>query len=513
MVFGKLSPQETVDESQLQSGLRNLLIDGVCSQVMGVLTGGAFLVAFAILLGASNTVIGLFAAIGPFTQILQIPSIFLVDRFRRRKLLVVVSSLFSRFFWLLVAALPWIVPTGLQVPLLVAALAVYFGLGAISGCAFNSWMRDLIPEQTMGSYFARRMAISVALGAVLSLAAGFGVDAAETYLGWQELSYTILFTVGGLAGLAGSVFLSRIPEPRMPESVSDKGLLSTLAEPFRDKNFRSLLWFLAIWNFAINLAGPFFVVYMLKRLGLSMAWVLSLAVLSQLVNVLFLRLWGRLADRYTNKSVLAASGPMFLLSVLLWVFTTTPDRHVLTIPLLIAIHALAGMSTAGVGLCAGNIALRAAPRGKATSYLATNALVSGMAATAGPILGGIAGDMLADSELRVELQWVVQREAGAVARSLPAISAKGLDFLFLGAVAVGIYAMHRLGSVKEEGEVEEKVVLTRFYGEVRKAVRHVSNVAGVRTLTYFPYAVLSRLNPFGRGEDSEPPTTDDLMKR
>jgi len=40
---------------------------------MGILTGGAFLVAFAVKLGASNLVIGLLAAIGPLSQLLQLP--------------------------------------------------------------------------------------------------------------------------------------------------------------------------------------------------------------------------------------------------------------------------------------------------------------------------------------------------------------------------------------------------------------------------------------------------------
>jgi hypothetical protein len=81
-----------LDEKEVRHGLSMLLADGVCSQIMGVLTGGAFLVAFALLLGAPNWVIGLFAAIGPFTQVLQIPSIFLVDKLKLRKALVVVPA-------------------------------------------------------------------------------------------------------------------------------------------------------------------------------------------------------------------------------------------------------------------------------------------------------------------------------------------------------------------------------------------------------------------------------------
>ena len=55
---------------------------------------------------------------------------------------------------------------------------------------------------------------------------------------------------------------------------------------------------------------------------------------------------------------------------------------------------------------------------------------------------------------------------------------------------VGFFALRQLIFVKEEGEVEEKVVMSHFYAQVRQAVRHISNVAGLRHLTNFPFAVL-----------------------
>jgi len=293
--------------------------------------------------------------------------------------------------------------------------------------------------------------------------------------------------------------------------VSDRGLFSLLGQPFKDEKFRQLLRFLGTWSFAVNFAAPFFTVYLIVRLGLSMTWVIGLTVLSQLVYVLFLQAWGRLADRFSNKSVLAASGPLFMISVLLWPFTTMPETYFLTIPLLILIHVLAGMSNAGVTLCAGNIALKAAPRGSATTYLATNALVSGLAATAAPILAGFAGDWFANKRLNLAFTWSTK---GADVNSfrLPALDLSGLDFLFVVAFVLGLYALHRLLAVKEEGEVEEKVVLSELYGQVRTAVRQTSTVAGVRYFIYFPYVKLRealfaarRVGPEPR---SEPPPND-----
>ncbi len=150
------------------------------------------------------------------------------------------------------------------------------------------------------------------------------------------------------------------------------------------------------------------------------------------------------------------------------------------------------MSTAGVTLAASNIALKAAPPGKATAFLATNALVSGMAATVAPILGGFAADGFAGRRLSLVLNWGTDAEPAEVL-SLPAFDLQGLDFLFVISFVFGLYALHRLLGVREEGEVEEKVVVTELYAEVRKAVKSVSNVAGLRHLTYFPYAKLRDL--------------------
>ena len=83
----RLRPQDALTGAELRSGLSMLLLDGVCTQVMLVLSGGAFLVAFALILGASHKVIGLISAIGPFAQILQLPSVFLVERVGLRKAL------------------------------------------------------------------------------------------------------------------------------------------------------------------------------------------------------------------------------------------------------------------------------------------------------------------------------------------------------------------------------------------------------------------------------------------
>lgn len=504
MLLRALQPIDELDEGAREQGLRMVLRDGVTSQIMGTLAGGPFLVAFVLALGGSTLTVGLIAALGPFSQMLQVPAIYLVEWVRRRKALVVLITAASRLFWLPVALLPWLAPPAARIPLLITCLFAYFALGTVSGLAFNSWMRDLIPSDRLGSVFSRRLALGTAISAILSLCAGLLVDLLSQRVD-QASIYAWYLGLGGLIGLSGVNFLARIPEPRMPAR-EISSVFSVLRMPLRDRNFRRLLLFLGSWSFAVNLATPFFVVYMLRRLHLGMTEILSLTVLSQAFNVGFYRLWGSLADRFGNKAVLLESGPLLIFVTMIWPFTDRlQDQPMILLPLLISIHALSGISTAGVTLCTGNLALKLAPSGHATAYLAVNALVSGLAAMLAPIAGGYLSSRLQQQTLSMNLQWNAAQE---VILNLPTVQFRGLDFVFLLSLLVGIYAMHRLLAVKELGKSESPELVTEARMEVRKVVRSVTSVAGLRDLFYFPYAwlmVLIERDPWPLAPDDQPP--------
>jgi MFS family permease len=492
-----LGPSAKIGTTTLHRSLVLLVADAVCSQAMATLTGGAFLVAYVLSLGGSNFAVGLVSAVSPLSQLLQLPAALLIDRVRLRKALTVASAVAARLLWFAVAAIPWL-GLGAPVPVLLGTLALFFGTGALTACGFNTWMRDLVPERVMSGYFARRLAVGMAVSAVVGLAAsavvdrhvgtGIAGDAAQ-----RARILSALFGLGGVVGLVGAGFLSGVAEPRMPER-RRRPLRDILREPLDDRRFRRLLVFLGSWSFAANLAAPFFIVYMLRRLGLPTTVVVALSVVSQLVNALFLRIWGRLADQFGNAAVLGVSGGLFLTALALWPMAGLGALEAVRIPLLAAIHLLLGVATAGITLCSGTIALKLAPRGEAAAYLATNALVSGVAASVAPLLAGLAADWLDTQRLTIELRWTSTLGTGAT-RSVPALDLHGIDFLFVAAFVLGLYAIHRLLAVREEGQVDEAVVRSALVGEVRRTVRDISNVPGIRQVTEFPYAVLGRFFP------------------
>ena len=491
---------DTLTEEQVQSGLGYVIKDGIASQSMGILTGGAFLVAFAVKLGASNFIIGLLAAIGPLSQLLQLPSIFLVEKIRNRRAIVVIAAALSRLCWLIIALIPFLFGAKIGLAILLGSMIVASALGAVSGCSWNSWMRDLIPQSILGSFFSKRMRLATGVGIVLSIAAAFYLDLWKKLLPEYEIQgYSILFLAGLVAGAIGLYFLAKTPEKRMPAVEERPKIFILLALPFKDENFRKLIAFMCSWNFAVNLAGPFFMVYMLRRLGLSMSFIIALSIVSQVLNFTFLKIWGKYTDRFSNKSVLAICGPLFILSILAWTFTTMPEKYFMTIPLLIMIHVVMGLSSAGVSLASGNISMKLAPEGQATAYLATNTIVNSIAAGIAPILGGKFADFFSGREL----EWTLKYTSPTGQFSLPTLNLQQWDFFFALAFLIGLYSLHRLTMIKEVGEVEEKIVVNELVAEMRSQVRTLSSVEGLRQMVSFPFTIIKTLGVKKNGNEKK----------
>jgi len=358
-------------------------------------------------------------------------------------------------------------------------------------------MRDLVPQDQLGSFYSRRMRLSTGLGILLYFAAGFYIDLAKKQFPGLELyAYSTLFFLGFLAGILGVYFISTILEPRMAAQEGKSKFLELMLVPFEDVNFRKLITFLGSWNFAINLAAPFFTVYMLKRLRMDMSFIIAMMVLSQIMSLTFLRIWGKFSDQFSNKSVLAICGPLFLACILSWTFTTMPEKHAGTIPLLVAIHIFMGISIAGVTLASGNIALKLAPKEQATSYLTANSIVNSLAAGIAPVLGGKFADFFAACELALTLNW----KSPVREISFHTLSFQHWDFFFFLAFLIGLYSIHRLAKVKEIGEVEEKIVIHELVSEIGRSLRNLSTVGGLLQMIVFPISLVRNvpgINHFG----------------
>ncbi len=236
-------------------------------------------------------------------------------------------------------------------------------------------MKDLVPGNQLGTYFSRRSSYMQLLNVLLSLLLAFTIDYVKDHYPNQELTtYSIMFIIAGVIGITGAIVLSKVPEPQ--SMLARENIFQLFKRPLKDNNFRKLLLFNSAWVFALNIAIPFFTVYMLKHLGLSMTYVIGLTVLSQLSSIFTIRMWGRFSDRYSNKTILAIAAPVYILCIIAWCFVGIYSRFAANLVLLGFIHLFTGIATAGINLSLTNIGLKLAPNEHAIVYLSTKNIIT-----------------------------------------------------------------------------------------------------------------------------------------
>jgi MFS family permease len=479
----------------LDSGLRWFALEGMAALGLFSITTSGFLAGFALALGANAFHIGILAAIPFLMQILQLPAIWLVEKVRRRKALALLTWFPAQLIWFVIALIPFFVPVPGRsaIFMLLGLMAVRGLLGAVSNCNWNGWLRDLIPQTMLGQIFSRRLALATGVGILFSLAAASFVDYWRDYLGGgsEVLGYTWALVFGALfLGLASPAFMSLMPEPLMqPVPGLQPSLRQRLVAPLQDRNFRGLILFLFAWGFTSNLAIPFFAVYMLTRLGLPLSVVIAFSILSQLFNIIFLRVWGRFSDRFGNRVILSLCASLYLLVIAGWIFTTMPERYFLTIPLLVFLHIFAGIANAGVTLTVGTIGLKLAPQGEATPYLAGASLATNLGAGLGPVLGGILVGFFKIRQINLIFTWT----GPSSFLEFPALSIIGFDFIFGIAFILGVITLGILTTFREEGEVSREVVLESLMTPTRELSRPLSTVPGYNLLSNFPFSYLKRI--------------------
>ena len=310
-----LKPVKNLSEDQLKSGLRLVVADGLSAEAMVVFTSGTFLTAMAIHMGASNFQLGVLAALPTFTTIFQLFSIWLVQKFKNRRAITVLCNFMARVPLIAIGVLPFLFTAGTSIEILIVMLFFQHIFGDIAGASWNAWMKDMIPGSKLGSFFSHRSRMAQTLNVTLSLATAIGLDYAKTHYPANEIMiYHFLFLAGGLLGMISVILLLRTPEPEA--STIDGNLLFLFSKPLKNKNFRSLLVFNSFWAFALNLATPFFAVFMMKTMGLSVAYIIGLGIISQLSSIVSIKLWGRYSDRFSNKNIIAVIGSNFFIDAM-----------------------------------------------------------------------------------------------------------------------------------------------------------------------------------------------------
>jgi MFS family permease len=144
--------------------------------------------------------------------------------------------------------------------------------------------------------------------------------------------------------------------------------------------FVALTLVMVVWNFSLNIAGPFFNVYMVQNLKFTATMVGITSIVSTMAGLLIQRRIGRLSDRLGTRRVMLIS--MILIPILptAWVFITQFWQ-------VIVLNSFGGMVWGAFGLVSFNFLLSLTPEAQRARYSAIYQILVTLALAMGAALG------------------------------------------------------------------------------------------------------------------------------
>ncbi|MEN3002674.1 MAG: MFS transporter [Armatimonadota bacterium] len=370
---------------EVMRGLRWANWDAIFFTLYLALTGGAFQIGLARLLGANDLWLGIITSVPSLTGAIQFLTAYLADVTRSRRVLVLRYAFWSRLPWVLIAFLPLMDESLPRRELFALLLIISSVFGSFAAPAFLAWLTDLVPPDHRGRYFGRRNMILGLVAAAAALPPALFLDQAVKYERFSPaIGFAVLFGLGTLCLFLSLWALARMPDvPHEPLTQRGlRGLLRFYREPLRSPNFRNLLMFNLIFVFGQMFAGQFFTVYMLEPIGMPYLMVQLAGLIAALFNSLSMPLWGYLADKFGNRPLLFISGSGLVVLPFLW-YLTHPERYWWSVGVIYGIQVVAGVLWAGVGLTQFNLNVAVAPREQRALYMgvlsAIVAVVGGLA--------------------------------------------------------------------------------------------------------------------------------------
>ncbi len=364
-------------EEKRGKSLRFSFFDGVfASAMIGFIQ--EYFTPFLLLLGATVKQVGILNALPTLcASLVQLKSADLTEILKSRKRTI---NIFVLLQALMLLPMVFIALTGGARPyIFIITVILFSSFGALANPAWGSLMSDLVPKNKRGRYFGWRTRVLGFITVGAAFLAGLILHIMKRINIFS--GFTLIFIFAFLFRIISWHFLKRMYEPPLEYKKEHRFSFMDFLLQIRKSNFTKFVFFVALMNFSVNLASPFFAVLMLRDLQFNyLLYALIITTAALTVNIIIVR-WGRLADKIGNLRIIRFTSSLIGVIPLLWVICQKPG-------FLIIAQIFSGFLWAGFNLCATNFIYDAVIPEKRTRCISYFNVVNGLALSAGALLGG-----------------------------------------------------------------------------------------------------------------------------
>ncbi|MFQ6009854.1 MAG: MFS transporter [Candidatus Aenigmatarchaeota archaeon] len=342
-----------------------------------------YVTPFALALGAGNELIGIINAIPEFaSRMFQWFEGKFLERIKSKRKAVMYFSLLARLMLLPMILIPFLFPS-IGIWILMISLAFYAFFRGFASTGWSSWVPELIPEKEWGRFFGDRKMILIAFSLVAMLFAGWLLGRIEDPYG-----FSVLFALALIPAFLVFYFLSKIPELKIKHRSKKMTFVGFVKSLRKYKYFKNFVAYRTGLLFSAYLIGPFIIVYMLRDLGIGYEWFAIALGVKMLVSIISQPYWGRMADRYGDRTMIYICSTMAIALPLLWIFVSGPSEIIL-------IMIFDGFVWAGLELTCFNYLIEVIPHSHKPIYIGNYKMFVGFSLITAPLLGGFLAEWLA----------------------------------------------------------------------------------------------------------------------
>ena len=364
-------------QNRIRNSLKASFLDGVFASAMNGLTTD-YITPYALFLKANALQIGFLSAFPNLSSaFVQLATQELTEKLKSRKKVINLFVFLHLLMFIPIIFIPYLCKWQ-TVLFLIIFITLCSSFNAIANPAWSSLLSEHIPFKSRGKYFGWRSKILSAVTVVFAFISGFILHNFRHDL---LKGFLIIFSLAFLLRFISWYFLTQMQEIRLRIKKEAYFSFFDFIKRIRASNFVKFVIFVSALNFCVNMAAPFFSVFMLRDLKFNYIIYTILVTAVPVAHILTIDRWGRLADRIGNIRILKITS-LFIASLpFLWIINQNPFY-------LIFVQVLSGFAWAGFGLCATNFIYDAVSPEKRTRCIAYFNVLVGSALCLGALLGG-----------------------------------------------------------------------------------------------------------------------------
>jgi hypothetical protein len=371
------------DPEKLASERKKLLSYVIFANIMANFYGGNFYTGLLLLMNASDSFMGTLSMINIAVGILPIFSAVVLDRFERRKKILVIFRIIIDFLSIVVIGIiPLLnIENGSK---LSAVLMITFITGCIANIAspgYSVWHIRLIPEDKRAGYFSFMSIVTGIIGYVITIAASNVLDHFKA-MGYELQTILILRAVALVFACLEVVCLIKVKEFPVPRTYVKINVMHIFKRAMKSGKYLVSIAIGCMYAFAANLQGPYFSIYLLKDLGLKYSYLSLISFLYMPFMIFLMPVWSRIIRKISWNRAL-----IYCLVINVPVYCLYPFTTKSTLFMYLAGSILSYTVAPGFGLVFSNNTYHNLPENDRTELIGFYATVYNLFALAGVSFG------------------------------------------------------------------------------------------------------------------------------